>query len=835
MSEPPNPIKSPIANPETISRFKKERFLLGMSEDDFRDKVVRPLFLRQGLTDGRDLCGPTEQGKDAVFSHTDMLGMRDIYVVQTKKGPLNLSGKLQANLLAATVQLRTALETSIPLIDCKTKVFPSKAILCASGKVNDSARRHIVDEFKDPRVLVWDSDDLIPRIDQHMPELWLGIDSDLFPYLREVKNLVENPSEQQASSDLFPSGSVIDAATDSMFVQLRLHRTYLKRQTRLGQVNMVAQFEDLPVTGIVSRKERLVLILGEAGAGKSTSLKRLAYQLAVRGLASDVPCRLPVLLRSSEVWTRMEASLLEIVIEASSRLLKSGKPCFSNDDLHAGRVVLLLDALDELPTETARVSVTERALAFHKTFPKCQIIVTSRDYAYLKTMEELKAFTQFRLFPINYKQAAQILKRFEKKRSLSADKATEILRRLQEVHGMELNPLLVTVFAATSDFDRKDIPANMTELFKKYTEMMLGRWDAGKGFAQQYHAPLKDFLLTKVSYEMHRRHVTSIDLDEFLRLTETELLSRGHQADLQQIVEELLNRSGLFRVFGDKVEFRHHLLQEFFAGRGVPNKEALESIISDEWWQRAIVFYFGENPGDGEAFSHLTKVLASRRITETYVAALTLGLALQACYLMNIDDKVRHFPWIVEHIAKAKDLFLKVTDDKGRFPLSRFISYYLTGRDAVACSFLREKLSQVESLLANHTHTREEKEIRKFWLMVGLMESGGLGHIQRDIMAFQPSDVRLLLAFHLGCFLVEHHRVADKHEKKVAKDICGHLGAKISHLRQQFLDEFKSELLEIRQGEIKPIEFPASADEEAKLLAVPSIELESQSNPTNQV
>jgi len=53
--------------PESISRFRKERFLRSMTEDQFRDQVVRPLFLRKGLKDGRDLCGIDEEGKDCIF------------------------------------------------------------------------------------------------------------------------------------------------------------------------------------------------------------------------------------------------------------------------------------------------------------------------------------------------------------------------------------------------------------------------------------------------------------------------------------------------------------------------------------------------------------------------------------------------------------------------------------------------------------------------------------------------------------------------------------------------------------------------------------------------
>jgi hypothetical protein len=98
-----------------ISRFKKERFLATLSEDDFRDTVVRPLFLRQGLDDGRDLCGPTEEGKDAVFIAQNPLGLRDVYVVQTKKGSLNLARKATQNIEDAATQLKTALATRVVL------------------------------------------------------------------------------------------------------------------------------------------------------------------------------------------------------------------------------------------------------------------------------------------------------------------------------------------------------------------------------------------------------------------------------------------------------------------------------------------------------------------------------------------------------------------------------------------------------------------------------------------------------------------------------------------------------------------------------------------------
>jgi hypothetical protein len=72
-----------------------------------------------------------------------------------------------------------------------------------------------------------------------------------------------------------------------------------------------------------------------------------------------------------------------------------------------------------------------------------------------------------------------------KGKAISPEKSKELLRQLESVHGFELNPLLVTVFVATSDGTRRDIPANITELFAKFAETLLGRWNTDKGLAQQ--------------------------------------------------------------------------------------------------------------------------------------------------------------------------------------------------------------------------------------------------------------------------------------------------------------------------------------------------------------
>ncbi len=661
-------------------------------------------------------------------------------------------------------------------------------------------------EVGDPRLVFLGAEELIPKIDEYLPELWLGIDATTFPYLRMVKQIVETASDQAAYSDIVPDAKILDAATDAMFVQLKLHRSTTKIVNLGGRATRQPHFEELPVTGILSRKERLVLILGDAGSGKSTCLRRLAYLLAERGLESDKKGLVPVLLRANELVVEESRSATQCLIEATLRLTPDNRPAFSNDDLTDGNVVAIVDGLDEIGNDQSRAIVAKRLLEFHRQFPKCQVVAASRDYAFVRNLEELTRFEQFRLSPIDFRQAQQILTRFQKKKSLPVEKAKEILRRIQQVHGIDLNPLLVTVFAATADYSRKDVPANITELFKKYTEMMLGRWDATKGLGQQYHAPLKDFLLQRVAFEMHRQKATSVDAQEFRRVIETELKSRGHDADVDQIRDEILQRSGLLRSIQGRVEFRHHLLQEFFAGRGIPSEELVPELVTSEWWQRAVVFYFGEKPTAARGFELIVRAIEAKPAWERYVAAVGTGLALQACYLLHLDEKLKILPWIIRTLAATKEEVTKEQGDSEKYPLTRFVGYYLMARDSIACSALSDRLDEVVARLCQDSSTEPEQVMQMFWVIIGLIELGELERAQELIRRFVAHDARCYLAIQMSCVLVQHLRMSSKEDQRVAAGIATSLVPLVGKFREQLLGEFSSQLLEVRLGKIEAVE-----------------------------
>jgi uncharacterized protein YuzE len=786
-----------------IPRSRKARFLLSLSVGDFLNKAVKPLFSRQGLAHEEDLGGG-ERSSATVFSTVDQLGMLDRYIVLAHRGSLNLAGDNVANVDALTQTLTRLLSMKIAGRSSTVKRPPTKLILCASGTINESARARITQLVADPRVFFLDAEDFIAAIDERFPELWLDIDTNLPPYLSAVKKHIEEAVDDGIlSAD--SGGSPMSAASDQMFVQLTLHRTRVRIAKRKGRIERKPVFEEIPVHAILRRSERLILIVGDAGSGKSTCLRRLAYILADRALRGDEGS-IPVSLRATDIWSRQPRTLVDACSEQTGQVSGTRTPSFSADDLGAGRVTLLIDALDELADDGSRKDVANMIIEFTRMYPRCQVIATSREYAFVKNLQELAAFERFRISPISYVQAEKILTRVQQRRGLPKDASKEILRRLQDIHGMELNPLLVAIFAATSDYSRRDIPANITELFKKFTELMLGRWDARKGLGQQYHAPLKDFLLTRIGFEMHRRRVTALSVAEFSALVEKELALRGHKADIDELMNEILLRSGLFRVGPDTVEFRHHLLQEFFAGRGIPSIDFLDAIVSDDWWQRPIVFYFGDNPSNHKGLQKIISSVAIRPATELYRAAIAVGLALQASYLVEVREKTEIMRWVIDGLSASKDAFLALGTGERSLPVTKLVLYYIFGRDSVACNILEDQHAGLIRDFEGQGLNSEELDLRRFWIITGLLESGSVEAAEKLVRKFRPNDARLALAIQLGCLLLQHLRVSSPEEKRIAKRIGEGLTHRTLSLRTQLLAEFQSELLEVRKGEVKAIE-----------------------------
>lgn len=778
-------------SPDLIPLSQKEAALRDLSEDEFRDQLIRPLFLRKGFIHGEEMCGADEEGKDCYFITVDKMGIEMIYAVQTKTGNLNMASDATKNMITAITQMRMVMSTYVINTNSKLKRKPNVGILCASGKINQSARKHIASEVNDANLRFMDLHEIINDVDALYPEYWVGISAKRNPYLVALYEDLNASKDELSLVNILADLELTSAVTEEGYANLRLCRTFIKHEKSHGRLTQKPDFEEVSGVGILARKKSLILIKGEGGFGKSTLLRRLA-EIESRRTVNGHGSVIPVILRSTSIVTDT-STLLNLAAEMTTKINKSMRDTgFTQSDLADGNVLLLIDALDEASTDAQKQILSSKVAKFHEDFPKCKIIITSRPHSFIGRCAFLSSFEEWNVLPLEIKEAQKLLNLAAKNKVIPVEKTAEVLRQLNQIHGIEINPLLVTIMTATADAQRKDIPANITELFSKFSEIMLGRWDSKKGFSQQFEGPLKHRLLGDLALYLHSQGLTSIPADEcegYLRQRLEKLTDSGEKIDV--LLDELVNRSGLLR-FGEKgIEFRHLLLQEYFAGCAIKDSVVILPYMGDEWWRRVIVFYFGSNPDDSDGLLSTAVDSKLNSAAEKFCAAVTVGLASQACYFVDIPDRVEVLHWVCQTLADNLDEDSSDT----KYPLNEFLVNYLMGRDAVASEIIKYLIPKADACC-------DQSEIYHFWVIVGLIEAGNLEAAFVSIKGKLVKDARLLIALYMGSFATSKARITSKDTKKVADNLCEYLEPYVAHHRKELLKEFRSILLEARGGKL---------------------------------
>lgn len=784
-----------------MSQSEKLRHLGSLSEDDFRDRVVRPIFVRQGMRDYRDLCGTDERGKDCILTVQREFGRVELIAIQTKKGKLDLTRARKQNAVEAITQLKTALSTPIPLTIPRSLAKPDRVFLAVSGPVGTNCREHIQRELRDLPITILDGNDLVTLVDQHYPEYWQGVDPKRFPYLRAVSGELANQSDAILVMDLATGKRAPVPVADDAYVPQFVFRPSTMIEKKKGhRVVSRPHFEEISDDKLLVHPEIAILVTGEGGSGKSTMIRRLAYKLCVKGLSfekADKPL-VPVILRAITI-SKTNTDLEQDVETETFRCSDGLREVCTQDDYEKGRVVIFVDALDEVRVVQERELLLKKLALFREARPKCRIIFTSREGFSVTEFGRSIGAAHFRISDFSLKQATRIVDRIASGKDVSKDQAKEILRKLESVHGVRLTPLLVTAFAASEGFQSKDIPPNITEIFTKFTSLMLGRWDQDKGLNQAYEYRVKEQVLKQIALHMHKLQQFHLPVEEYQNFIHRHMDHIGKADKAEGLMDEIL-RSGLI-ILDEQMHFRHPMLQEFFAGKAVDDDAFFEDHLEDDWWKNPLVFYFGDQPDRVDKLSALTRAAEDKYGCSLYNSAIAIGTALQACYLSGQSERLEVLQWTVSALARGFEAIVKEISLEKQFPLTQFIWYFLRAKDSVAGDLILRLSSAASS-----TEATGDITYRQFWENVGLLEAGYLEEAEKRIADFAPSEDRLLLAIHLLCFCVTHLKMSGRSERIVAERIAHSIGPKVAHYNKPIMQEFSGYILEMRQGQIKAID-----------------------------
>ncbi|HEX3047374.1 MAG TPA: SUMF1/EgtB/PvdO family nonheme iron enzyme [Bacillota bacterium] len=394
---------------------------------------------------------------------------------------------------------------------------------------------------------------------------------------------------------------------------------------------------DLDIHEAVKRFTRVVII-GDPGCGKTTSLRYLAYNHACLNLGrlsqNQEPEQLPVYIPLG-IYGDPNKSLRDYLWDV---VRSYALPLSLADDLETyvknGQALLLIDGLDEVPTESRR-QVARMFEGLMNRFQAHPVVLTSRVIGF----EHSLPGTVLEVLPLSPALIEHFIHGWFS--VIGRDKDGAVLcrqiaaqRRLLE---LAYNPFLLSLIALIFE-QGEQLPERRVDLYKLCVITLLELWDKERGLDRnRFDRTMKeDFLMELALYFYETGPSRLLPIREVFKQAGLIVDRLRLACDSKAILNEIEQNSGLLqKVSYQHYAFPHRTLFEYFTAR---------ALIAEIQEKPRLTMYFKMYGGDSQ-WSEIFRLATGelKQPTEFLKIVFDIDPTLAArCYLDANPDQVDH-------------------------------------------------------------------------------------------------------------------------------------------------------------------------------------------------
>ncbi len=299
-----------------------------------------------------------------------------------------------------------------------------------------------------------------------------------------------------------------------------------------------------------------VLLIGRPGSGKSTALQRLLLEEAERALG-DANTRIPLLLELRHYQESTLDSLRRVLGEHGFFVDSQRLP----EWLRQGRLLLLVDGINELPSDVARRELAAFRREYRTTTP---MIFATRELA---VGGDLEIGKRLEMEPLTEPQMQRFVRAYLDK---DGDK---LLRQLQgRLRELAEVPLLLWMLCSLFRETRERLPENLGLALRQFAALY-DRQIKGDAPVSEESRRWWSRLLQRLAFKMLKGPESTELYVAVARSQAEDWLTdylREEQCDqprnrAMEWLDDLVNHHLLQRSTGDRIEFRHQFIEEYYA------------------------------------------------------------------------------------------------------------------------------------------------------------------------------------------------------------------------------------------------------------------------------
>ena len=354
-----------------------------------------------------------------------------------------------------------------------------------------------------------------------------------------------------------------------------------------------------------------LMILGQPGAGKSTFLRKIGLE-ALKGKSGQIQGEIiPVLLELKQ-FTTNEVNIYNIIEqEFISCQLPLAKE-FSNQLLRQGKLLLLLDGLDEVPNKNFEL-VIDKIQKFVKEYKQNKFVISCRTAAY---RQKFQNFKEFMIADFNDQQIQQFIKNWfysQVDKQLGTDqKCWNKINTQEATKELARTPLLLTFLCLEYD-ESQDLPKNRATLYGNALDILLRRWAGEKRLPyepiyRQLGIDLEKIMLAEIAYDNFATDKLFFSQPEVLNQIQKVIDNNDNapkNLDVGKILDAITIEQGiLVERARDVFSFSHLTLQEYLTAQHIYDNRLVEKLVTehlpDQRWKEVFLLVAGVMRGGAD-------------------------------------------------------------------------------------------------------------------------------------------------------------------------------------------------------------------------------------------
>jgi hypothetical protein len=283
-------------------------------------------------------------------------------------------------------------------------------------------------------------------------------------------------------------------------------------------------------------------------------------------------------------------------LHAARSALAGGQPAgWAHRVLRAGRGLLLIDGIDEIPDEQ-REEVRRWMRELMGDFPGNLWLVTSRPSAVREDWLAGEEFTELSLSPMARHETAAFVRRWHDAADADPDLADVLLGAMRtnaDLGRLAVNPLMCGLLCALHRERHGFLPNSRKDLYDAALAMLLERRDVERSVAVPDSLRLSKEtqvqLLQKLAHWMIRNDRAEMEQADAIAQFGRALSQMAHvDASPEEVFRHLLDRSGLLREPAEgRVDFVHRTFQDYLGAKAAVEEGdfplLLDNAHRDQW------------------------------------------------------------------------------------------------------------------------------------------------------------------------------------------------------------------------------------------------------------